>query len=134
MSYYLRRGFRAVWRMPCIVACILGGPALAHHSFALFDRSKYVRITGTVVDWQFTNPHSWLDLKQAGSGNAYAFETASVNVLAREGMNLGTFKPGDTVTVLEWPLRDGRLGGTVVFVTDARGKTYNTFPVPGGKP
>ena len=127
-------GIYAVCSAAYLVASTLGAPALAHHSFALFDRGKSVKITGTVVDWQFTNPHSWLDLKQAGTGNAYAFETASVNVLARVGMNLGTFKPGDSVTVIEWPLRDGRLGGTAVFVTDARGRTYNTFPVPGGKP
>ena len=48
-----------------VLVCLLAGTALAHHSFAMFDRNKETTIVGTVDEFQWTNPHSWIELTGA---------------------------------------------------------------------
>lgn len=103
----------------------------AHHSFGMFDRSREIKITGVVKNWQLTNPHSWLDLvvvNASGAEEAWAFEGGSINQLVRQDVKPSTFKPGDKVTVSAFPLRDGRKGGHVTSVLASDGKTYEMFP------
>src|ERR1700757_1941511 len=76
-------------------------PALAHHSFAVYDHTKKVTVEGTVKDWVFANPHSSLTLvvMENGAPVEYLIEGASVNTLIRMGgWSPATFKPGDKVT------------------------------------
>src|SRR5258706_7986030 len=82
-----------------VVATVAGGllgaePASAHHSFAGFDLSRKVSVTGTVKEWQFTNPHSWLQLivMEGGQPVEYGIEGASVSTLVRRGWTTKTFK------------------------------------------
>jgi hypothetical protein len=107
-----------------LVGC--AGPALAHHSFAMFDRSKQVSVVGTVKEFQFTNPHSWIQLTvtpASGPQEEWAIEGLSPNVLARAGWKRNTLKTGDKVTVLINPLRDGSHGGNLITVTLPDGTT-----------
>jgi hypothetical protein len=107
-------------------------PASAHHSFAMFDRTKNVQLDGTVKDWQFTNPHSWLQLLVVENGNPveYGIEGSSVNTLLRIGWGPKTFKPGDKVSVVINPLRDGRKGGAFVKATLPDGKILSSGQTP----
>jgi hypothetical protein len=98
----------------CAVGLVLSGPALAHHSFAMFDAAKTVRVEGTVVSFEMINPHSWLYLMtKDGSGKPveWAFEMGGLAALARIGFEKDWIKPGDRILVDFHPLKDGTHGG-----------------------
>lgn len=98
----------------------LAAPALAHHSFAMFDRTKQVKLEGTVKEFQWTNPHSWIEIEvpvAAGGSEEWLIEALSPNVLGRHGWNRAILKASDKVTVLINPLRDGNKGGNLISVT-----------------
>jgi hypothetical protein len=101
-------------------------PAWAHHSFAMFDRSKQVSLVGTVKSFQYTNPHSWIQLvvmTPAGNADEWTIEALSPNVLSRDGWKKNSLVPGQKVTVLISPLRDGTHGGNLISVTLPDGVT-----------
>ena len=121
-----------------VVALAVAGlpaPALAHHSFAMFDRDKVVTLQGTVKEFQYTNPHSWLQVLVVGAdGKAteWGFESEGPSTLLRVGIKARTFTPGDKVTVVAVPMRDGRPAGALISATKADGTVFNTRP--GGPP
>jgi hypothetical protein len=96
-------------------------PATAHHSFAIYEKTKVVTLKGTVKTFQWTNPHVvvWLLVKPAGGGDAeeWGIETTSPGVLTRSGWTRNSIKPGDEVSVEFSPLRDGTHGGGLNSVT-----------------
>ncbi len=97
-----------------------GGPALAHHSFAMFDAQKTVVLEGTVKDFQWTNPHTWVQLmvRQAdGSQVEWSIEGGSPNALSRQGWSRLAMKPGDKAAITIHPLKDGTNGGSLVSAT-----------------
>jgi hypothetical protein len=100
-------------------------PALAHHSFAMFDRTKQVTLVGTVKDFQYSNPHSWIQLvvTTPTGGDEWTIEALSPNVLGREGWKKNSLTAGQKVTVLINPLRDGTHGGNLISVTLPDGVT-----------
>ncbi|MDB5710441.1 MAG: hypothetical protein JWL96_2511 [Sphingomonas bacterium] len=106
--------------------------AWAHHSFAGYDKSRKVTVQGTVKQWQFTNPHSWLQIFAVENGRQveYSIEGASVNTLVRRGWNRTTFKAGDKVTISMYPAVDGKKGGALLSATFADGKTISTGITP----
>ena len=103
----------------------LGAPAMAHHSFAMFDNNKSVDLKGTVREFQWTNPHSWIQLTVMENGQAteYSIEGGSPNGLARKGWTRKSLKAGDQVTVTIHPLKDGTKGGSFMKATLADGST-----------
>ncbi len=105
-------------------------PALAHHSTAVFDMTKTVEITGTVKDFQWTNPHTWTDVMVEGSDAAdlYGLEGMSPNYLARNGWTKHTLKPGDKITFQVHPLKDGRKGGFMVSAKFPDGTLLYNLP------
>src|SRR4051794_36694026 len=109
-------------------------PALAHHSFAMFDTGRTVDIPGTVKEIQYTNPHSWLIVVAPGpSGQPadWAFESEGPSTLLRSGIKKSMFNPGDKVTVHAYPMRDGRPAGALINVTRPDGQVVvfrNTPP------
>jgi hypothetical protein len=85
--------------------------AFAHHSFAaFFDPDKIVRVTGTVTDFKFANPHGTitLDVKKGGKVQEWRVETNAPVVLMRRGWSKDVIKPGDVVTIEGWLARDGK--------------------------
>jgi hypothetical protein len=103
----------------------LPGPALAHHSFAMFDNTRSITLHGKVGKYQWTNPHAYLevDAEQAGGGTKhYTLEMTSINMMSRGGWTSRTIKQGDEVKVVVAPLRDGKAGGLVLEVTLPSGK------------
>jgi hypothetical protein len=101
-----------------------GAAAHAHHSFAMFDNTRSLTLKGTVTDYQWTNPHSYLEI-DADNGTHYTFEMTSPNMMSRGGWSSRTIKKGDMVTVVEAPLRDGRHGGLLLAVTLPNGVTMD---------
>ena len=119
------------------LAALLAGlafaaPLLAHHSYAMFDRDKDVVLVGTVKEWQWTNPHTWLVLDvldDQGKLTEYSIEGQSPQVLRLLGFpGKDMIKPGDKVTVHIHPLRDGTAGGQLASVTAPDGQTYGGGP------
>ena len=112
----------------CTLLVTLAGsalPAFAHHSFAAFDDSKQVTLKGTVREFQWTNPHSWLQLNVVdadGKTTEWSVEMLSPNVLRRMGWTKSSVKSGDEVTVVIHPLRTGEPGGNMVSINDKSGQ------------
>lgn len=107
-----------------LAALAIAGPVSAHHSFAMFDQTKTVTLKGKVLEFQWTNPHSWIELEVPnghGGADKWSIELNSPNNLARQGWKRTMLKPGDAVTVTINPLRDGRKGGL-----------FNTVLLPNG--
>jgi hypothetical protein len=120
-----------------LLAAAAATPALAHHSFAMFDMSKQVSITGVVKDFQYTNPHSWVIVVAPGPDGKQAdwgFESEGPSTLLRSGIKHSSLNPGDKVTVLAYPMRDGRPAGSLIKVTKADGSvlTFRAGPPPAG--
>jgi hypothetical protein len=107
-------------------AVVLGGaPALAHHSFAMFDNTKFVEVSGTISEFEWINPHSWVHIKATtpeGRTTTWSFEMGSISQLVRDKWERDTVKVGDQVTVGFHPLRDGSNGGQFRQVKFADGR------------
>jgi len=99
--------------------------ALAHHSFAMFDRSQTKTITGTVKAYEPVNPHGWLRLMVAdaqGNQNEWSLELGGVGQQERSGWSASLVHPGDKIVARLHPLRDGSYGGQLISVTLPDGK------------
>jgi hypothetical protein len=98
------------------VALVLsGGAVLAHHSFAMFDQDHPMELSGTVTEFKFTSPHTFilLDVKGSdGTDTVWNLEGASPSALVREGWSSKTLKAGDELKMTVDPLRSGAPGGS----------------------
>jgi hypothetical protein len=95
-------------------------PAMAHHSFTMFDQTTKVEIHGVVADVQWTNPHVWVEVDVPGPDGRterWGIEFTSRVHLTRRGWTRTTVNPGDEVTFTLSPYRDGRPGGRFWTVT-----------------
>lgn len=89
----------------------LASPIHAHHSGAMFDDTKEMTVTGTVKEFQYTNPHSWLlvDVKGGdGKITTWGFEAEGPSTLLRAGIRPSDLAPGTEITISGRPMRDGR--------------------------
>ena len=118
------------------VLAVIGGLYLttpsvqAHHSGAMFDDDKTVEFTGTVKEFQWKNPHVWIQVdvqNAAGAREEWSIEGGGPNSLSRNGWRPSTFKPGDAVSIRVNPMRDGSLGGTFIGAKLADGKTIGAW-------
>jgi Family of unknown function (DUF6152) len=90
------------------------GSVMAHHSFAMFDQENPIDLVGTVQEFKFTSPHTFILLKVTGTdGNAtvWNLEGASPSALVRDGWSSKTLKAGDELQMKIDPLRSGAPGG-----------------------
>jgi len=110
---------------------MLAAPVLAHHSFSMFDMQKEMTISGTVKEFQWTNPHAWVQILVKGEDGKvveWSIEGNSPSVLARQGWTKRSLKTGDAVTVTIHPMRDGSTGGSIVKMLGADGKQIGDTP------
>ncbi len=114
------------------LALMAVAPAGAHHSAAMFDHSKLVLLEGTIISFSYVNPHSWISVRAAVDGKGeparWDIEATSPSQLMRIGIQKDTLKPGDKVTIGSRPLRDGRTGGSLVFIVNAEGQVFGARP------
>ena len=104
-------------------------PAQAHHSFAMFDLTKEVTVTGTVRQFQWTNPHAYIQLmaKNAqGQDVEWSMEMGAPMYLYARGWRPRTLRAGMDIQVTINPLRNGRPGGVVRDVKTADGRQIGT--------
>lgn len=88
--------------------------ALAHHSSAMFDHNLVLELTGTVKEFQFTNPHTWIQVdieNSEGEMVEWSLEWGSPNQLGRRGIRPSTFPGGAKVMVKINPMLDGSPAG-----------------------
>jgi hypothetical protein len=113
-------------------------PAMAHHSFAMFDQTRQVSLKGKVTDFQWTNPHAFIHVEvaqDAGPTEVWEIELNSPNNLKRQGWNSSSVKVGDKVTLVANPLRDmAHKGGLFVAVTLPDGTILGDATRAGGGP
>lgn len=118
-----------MFKVACACAVALasaGGAALAHHSFAMFDMNKEVTVSGTVKQFQWANPHAYIQLvakDEAGRDVEWSMEMGAPMYLYARGWRPSSLKAGMRVNVVLNPLRNGRPGGVVRTVTSADGKS-----------
>ena len=107
-----------------VAACTAS--ALAHHSFAMFDQQQTVTVKGTVKEFEWVNPHSWLrimvDDEKTGKPALWAVELSSPGRLITMGMRADSVKAGDAVSVTFHPMKDGTRGGQFIQAVLADGK------------
>ena len=105
-----------------LAATIAAVPAEAHHSYAMFDKSREIELANvTVREWQWTSPHTWLYVI-AANGDRYSIEGGNPGLMRRLGFAKGSIKAGDRVTVYIAPLRSGLKGGSLNAVRLANGQ------------
>jgi hypothetical protein len=109
-----------------LLAAMVAVPALSHHSFAMFDQSQRITLKGKVTEFQWTNPHAFIEMDvaaPAGSAGHWQVELNSPNNLKRQGWKSSSVKTGDEVTLILMPLRDmsDHKGGLFVSLTLADG-------------
>jgi hypothetical protein len=106
-------------KIACVAATVMSfaaaSSALAHHSFAMFDSAQELVMKGKVVRWAYNSPHVALYIENE-AGELWAFEGAAPARIAGLGITGYTFQPGESVTVVMCPLKDGRHGGAVGYV------------------
>ena len=114
------------------LAILLCGTAVfGHHAFSAFDMSKMITLSGVVKEFQWINPHSWIQMIVTdASGNAveWSVEMNSPSSLVRKGWKPKTLRPGDKISITLHPLRDGRSGGSLVSATLADGTRMGGSP------
>jgi len=99
---------------------LCGTPGFAHHAFSAFDMGKTTTVSGVVKEFQWINPHSWIQIMvtdTSGTAVEWSIEMSSPSSLVRQGWKPKTLKPGDQITIIMHPLRDGRPGGSLVSAT-----------------
>jgi hypothetical protein len=104
----------------------LATSAYAHHSMNGFDRAKTITITGTVKQFKWANPHSWIEVEivnSKGVPETWNLEMTAPGILARAGWKSTMLKPGDKATFGVHPMVNGDIGGQFVSVTFADGLT-----------
>lgn len=119
-----------LWSVALLIAMV--APALAHHSFAVYDHTRTVTLSGTVTRFQWTNPHGFIEMdvtQSDGTVKHYSVELTSINMMQRVGWRSNMIKAGDKVTAVVAPLLSGEPVGLGLEVTMADGTT-KPLPVP----
>src|SRR5438045_8545489 len=118
-----------------VAAAVLSGAnmLLAHHSFAMFDTTKTVTLTGTVTVFEWTNPHAYieLDVPEGAAVKHWSVELGSPSILMQSGWKFKDLKHGDKITVRLSPLKSGQTGGLLVQATLPDGRTLGNGPGRG---
>ncbi len=121
----------ALLAAPMVVA-----PALAHHSFAMYDSDHQIKLNGTVKSFEWSNPHVYIELDAPdaqGATKSFLIECASPGILNRVGWKFNMIKAGDTITAIIAPLRTGEPGGLLKQITLPDGRKFLNGG-PAGKP
>src|SRR5215471_11093614 len=117
-----------------LVIAVFTSTAQAHHSFAMFDHEKMITVSGTLKEFEWTNPHCWLHIAVAdpASGRTldWAFEMGFVGQVAAQGWKVDTVKPGDKITIEAYPMKDGSRGGQYQAAKLSDGREFKQFVNP----
>jgi hypothetical protein len=123
----LRAGPNAI-----VAVMLLGvyGMALAHHSNAMFDKSNVREVSAVVREFQWTNPHVWIEVTietDEGDKQEWSIEGGGPNSLFRKGWKPNSFQAGDVVSLKIYPMRDGSFAALFVAARFADGTTLGSW-------
>jgi hypothetical protein len=121
----------------CVLVLASIMPVAAHHSPAAFDRTKEVKLVGTVKEFRWQNPHTWIEVivpDEKGKDVVWGVELTSPTYLIRAGWKSNIIKPGDKVTVVVNPVRSGEPSGIFRSMTLADGRVLLERPARLGTP
>ena len=116
------------------MATLLAISAQAHHSFTMFDTTKMVTMTGTVTSFEWTNPHSYIEIDvpdESGVVKHWSIEMGSPSILQQSGWKFSSLKKGDKTTLVINPLKTGLAGGFLNTATLPDGKVLGNGPDRG---
>jgi hypothetical protein len=116
------------------VIALVAIPVLAHHSFTMFDTTKALTISGTVTEFQWTNPHSYIEIDvpdESGAIKHWSIEMGSPSILQQSGWKFSSLKKGDKTTLVINPLKTGLAGGFLNQATLPDGKVLGNGPGRG---
>jgi len=103
-------------------------PVRAHHSFAPYEPTLQIKLSGVVTDFKWGNPHVYLEVDatdaKTGGKRHWLIECASTSILNRAGWRFNLIKPGDTVTIIVSPLRNGEAAALLKLMMLADGRKY----------
>ena len=119
-----------------LCAFTLSGLTEAHHSFAMFDSQNQVRLQGLVTQFDWTNPHIYIEMdvtEADGRVKHWTIECANISILSRLGWKFNIMKAGDTITTIVAPLRSGEPGALLKQVMLADGSKWGNG-APAGPP
>ena len=133
--------FSSVCAGLALLALVAMGSSLqAHHSFAMFEMDKDVTYVGTVMEYRWINPHTHIVLKiDAGPGvdpatvGTWDVEGGSTNIMGRQGWTRATYKPGDKMTMVGHPMRDGSKGISLFYAIKDGKKMFHDIARPKGE-
>lgn len=112
-----------------LTLCALAWSSLApaHHSFAMFDSENQIRLQGVVTQFDWTNPHIYIELDvkdEAGATKHWTIECANISILSRLGWKFNIMKAGDSITIVVAPLRNGQPGALLKELMLADGSRW----------
>ena len=113
-----------------VIAGALSLTAYAHHSGAMFDDTKTIELTGTVKEFQWKNPHVWIQVmvkSPDGSMKEWSVEGGGPNSLSRNGWRPSSFKPGEEIIIRIHPMRDGSAAGNFMAAKWSDGRTLGRW-------
>jgi hypothetical protein len=119
----------------------LAAPVFAHHSFSMFDMDRDVTYKGVVSDYKWVNPHVHITMDVKGAPGVDAatvgtwdVEGGSTNIMGRQGWTRATLKPGDPITIVGHPMKDGSKGISLFYMIKADGsRMYHDIARPKGE-
>ena len=123
--------------LPALLALgvLSGGPVLAHHSFAPYESTLQIKLSGVVTEFKWVNPHVYIEIDAAdektGEKRHWLVEGASTSILNRAGWKFNMIKPGDRITVIVSPLRNGEPAALLKQITLADGRKFSNGAVAG---
>ena len=110
-------------------------PARAHHSFAPYEPTVQIKLSGVVSEFKWGNPHVYFEIDASdpasGATRHWLIEGASTSILNRAGWKFNLLKPGDKVTVIVSPLRTGEPAALLKQLTLADGRTFSNGAAAG---
>lgn len=103
------------------------GASFAHHSRAMFDMTKNLTFEGVVKEYRWENPHSHIVVtvapgaKDPATVGTWDIEASSINLMEHEGWNRASYKPGDPITLVGHPMKDGSKGALLFYAVKPDG-------------
>ena len=117
------------------IALVSAVPIRAHHSFAVYEPTLQIKLSGVVTKFKWANPHVYVEIDatdpKTGETRHWLLECASTSILNRAGWKFNMLKPGDMITVIVSPLRSGEPAALLKQVTLADGSKYSNGAAAG---
>ena len=131
----MRSTFGTASTMVLALALFTLTPAAAHHSFAPYEPTLQIKLSGMVTEFKWGNPHVYIEIdapdEKTGGKRHWLIECASTSILNRAGWKFNMLKPGDKITIIVSPLRNGEPAALLKQITLASGAKFTNGAAAG---